>query len=223
MTMKSALLLIVFVSAGFAQGLPCWFSINASGAFGCNALPVISGPAGPSGPVGKAGAPGLAGPAGVTGPQGLQGIPGPIGPAGAPGPQGNKGDPGAVGPSGPSGQMGPQGPPGQPGTAIGLMAVNGQLVPNSALMVSIADEESGKYKFCPSINGTTVFTCSLPFKLSAYTVGMWLIFLADVPCANGPGCSLAVDGNPAAKGFSKGFSAGPHIIFFDGKIWQVLI
>ncbi len=143
-------------------------------------------------------------------------------PAGPAGPAGPPGKNGAVGP------MGPQGPPGNVTAGFGLVATSQGTAVNQAVVLSVDNAEAGLDKFCPSSNGTVAYSCTLSIKSPvAYSRGMTLTLFADVPCT--VGCSLNVN-NLGTKSIYKAdgvtaatVTVGPHIVFFDGTIWRLMI
>ena len=55
---------------------------------------------------------------------------------------------------------------------------------NSAL-ISTHDSVHNNENFCFSANGTTQYTCSLPYKvITAYQTGMTFVLVADAPCSS---------------------------------------
>lgn len=183
-----------------AQSLPCYFSISATGMYGCAPIATVVGPAGKTG---------ATGPAGPTGPQGTQGA---SGVAGAPGPQGPSGPPGAAA---------------SLGVGWGLILdENGKASLNSAVGLSWADAEAGSDKWCVSSNGTFAFTCSL--KVAATAIPRIILLNADVPCPGK--CSLNVnstglqnikvnDGGNTDATFGKGI----RMLTSDGTVWRLLL
>ena len=63
---------------------------------------------------------------------------------------------------------------------------------NSAV-VPTHETVSANENYCHSANGTTAYTCHLPFKaLSGYSIGMTFLLNADATCSTT--CTLNIDG-----------------------------
>jgi len=91
------------------------------------------------GPAGATGATGATGPTGPTGAAGATGAQGPTGATGAQGPTGAQGATGPTGPTGPKGDtvtgpQGPTGPIGPSGATVGVLVVDGFLVPRGSVI-----------------------------------------------------------------------------------------
>lgn len=100
---------------------------------------------------------------------------------------------------------------------------------NSAL-VATHDSVHNNENYCFSTNGTTQYTCRLPYKvITAYQTGMTFVLVADAPCNSF--CSLNVDnaGSVSIKR-SDGITdpggaliAGePQWVFYDGKVFRLM-
>ncbi|HLH00892.1 MAG TPA: hypothetical protein VKX49_31590 [Bryobacteraceae bacterium] len=100
---------------------------------------------------------------------------------------------------------------------------------NSAF-IATHDTVHENENYCNSTNGTSGYTCALPFKrLGSYRAGMTFLLTVDAPCATS--CSLNVDGagvvslkksdgltDPAGM-----IAAGqPQWIFYDGKVFRLV-
>jgi hypothetical protein len=84
--------------------------------------------------------------------------------------------------------------------------------------------------YCNSTNGTSAYTCRLPYKaLGSYRAGMTFLLTADAPCAGS--CSVNIDGLGAVNikkpdgttDPAGAIAAGqPQWIFFDGKVFRLV-
>src|SRR5579863_6607693 len=84
--------------------------------------------------------------------------------------------------------------------------------------------------YCNSTNGTTGYTCRLPFKaLTSYQAGMVFLLTVDAPCTTS--CSLNIDNvglvsvkKPDGTTDPGGtIAAGqPQWIFYDGKVFRLV-
>jgi len=100
---------------------------------------------------------------------------------------------------------------------------------NSAV-ISTHDSVHENENYCFSSNGTTLYSCHIPYKaLSAYQAGMTFVLVADAACS--PSCSLNIDNvGPVTIKKSDGTSdpggtlnAGePQWVFYDGKVFRLL-
>ncbi|HMD47786.1 MAG TPA: hypothetical protein VKG79_01755, partial [Bryobacteraceae bacterium] len=100
---------------------------------------------------------------------------------------------------------------------------------NSAL-VATHDSVHNNENYCFSTNGTTQYTCKLPYKvITAYQTGMTFMLVADAPCNSF--CSLNVDSvGPVNIKRSDGITdpggaliAGePQWVFYDGKVFRLM-
>jgi hypothetical protein len=84
--------------------------------------------------------------------------------------------------------------------------------------------------YCSSANGTTQYTCGLPFRaLTAYRAGMTFVLNVDAPCT--ANCSLNID-NVGLVNIKKidgttdpggALAAGqPQWVFYDGKVFRLM-
>jgi hypothetical protein len=100
---------------------------------------------------------------------------------------------------------------------------------NSA-MVATHDTVHNNENYCSSANGTTQYTCQLPYKVaSAYQPGMTFVIVADTPCI--AACSLSID-SLAAVNLKKSdgttdpggalLAGEPQWIFYDGKVFRLM-
>lgn len=100
---------------------------------------------------------------------------------------------------------------------------------NSAVVATHSTVHNNE-NYCVSTNGTTAYTCHLPYSaLISYRTGMTLTLVTDATCA--AGCTLNVDGagivsikkidgstDPAGT-----LVAGqPQWIFYDGKVFRLM-
>jgi hypothetical protein len=100
---------------------------------------------------------------------------------------------------------------------------------NSAL-ISTHDSVHNNENYCFSANGTTAYTCGMPYKaVTAYQAGMTLVLLTDASCS--AFCSLNIDGvGPVNIKKSDGTSdpggsliAGePQWVFYDGRVFRLM-
>jgi hypothetical protein len=100
---------------------------------------------------------------------------------------------------------------------------------NSAL-IATHDTIHGNESLCLSSNGSTQYSCKLPFKAaSAYQTGMTLVLVANAVCSTA--CSLNVDSlGPVALKKSDGvtdpggaLAAGePQWVFYDGRVFRLM-
>ncbi len=100
---------------------------------------------------------------------------------------------------------------------------------NSAL-VSTHDSVHNNENYCSSTNGTTQYTCRLPFKvITAYQPGMVFVLVADATCS--ASCSLNIDtaGQVAIKKADGrndprgALVAGqPQWVFYDGHVFRLM-
>ena len=100
---------------------------------------------------------------------------------------------------------------------------------NSAF-IATHDTVHENENFCNSTNGTTAYTCGLPFKkLGSYQTGMTFLLSADAPCP--ASCTVNIDGVGAlnikrADGTTDPgglIAAGqPQWIFYDGKVFRLV-
>lgn len=100
---------------------------------------------------------------------------------------------------------------------------------NSAL-ISTHDSVHSNENFCFSTNGTTQYTCTLPYKvISAYQTGMTFVLVADAPCNSY--CSLNIDTvGPVNIKRSDGttdpggalIAGEPQWVFYDGKVFRLM-
>ena len=100
---------------------------------------------------------------------------------------------------------------------------------NSAF-IATHDTVHENENYCNSTNGTTAYTCGLPFKrLGAYRTGMTFLLTVDSACS--PSCTLNID-NAGTVSLKKAdgttdpggiIAAGqPQWIFYDGKVFRVV-
>jgi hypothetical protein len=100
---------------------------------------------------------------------------------------------------------------------------------NSAL-IATHDTVHNNENYCSSSNGTTQYTCNMPYKaVTAYQAGMAFVLVADTTCS--AGCSLNVDSigpvniKKSDGAFDPGgaFIAGePQWVFYDGKVFCLM-
>ncbi|HYL36015.1 MAG TPA: hypothetical protein VEV17_08895 [Bryobacteraceae bacterium] len=100
---------------------------------------------------------------------------------------------------------------------------------NSAF-IATHDTVHANENYCYSTNGTTAYTCSLPFKvLTAYQTGMTFLLFTDQTCASS--CTLKidtlqtvnlkrVDGTTDPGGMLTAFQ--PQWIFYDGRVFRLM-
>jgi hypothetical protein len=100
---------------------------------------------------------------------------------------------------------------------------------NSAL-ISTHDSAHNNENYCFSTNGSTVYTCRMPYKaITAYQTGMAFVLVADATCSSF--CSLNVD-NAGAVNIKKSDGANdpggaliagePQWVFYDGKVFRLM-
>jgi hypothetical protein len=92
------------------------------------------------------------------------------------------------------------------------------------------DSVHGTQNYCTSTTRSTAYACPISSgTIAAYSTGMTLVLLVDVPCANQ--CSLNVDGlGPVSIKRSDGVTdplgtlpAGqPQWVFYDGKVFRLM-
>ena len=97
-------------------------------------------------------------------------------------------------------------------------------------VVATHDTVEQNENYCHSANGTTAYTCRLPFKaLARYQAGITLLLMADATCLES--CSVNVDGVGAvslkrADGTADpggAIVAGqPVWIFYDGQVFRLI-
>jgi hypothetical protein len=100
---------------------------------------------------------------------------------------------------------------------------------NSAVISSVQSSEHGAFNICVAHGGVIAYTCTMPTAALAGGYGpfSWFIFVADVPCT--VSCTLDIDVNgPISIDIQSAmvsaiFNAGAHIVFFDGKVFRLLI
>lgn len=100
---------------------------------------------------------------------------------------------------------------------------------NSAL-VSTHDSVHNNENYCLSTNGTTQYTCRLPYKvIAAYQPGMAFVLVTDAACS--ASCSLNIDALGAVsikkadgRNDPRGaFTAGqPQWVFYDGHVFRLM-
>ena len=100
---------------------------------------------------------------------------------------------------------------------------------NSAF-ISTHDSVHNNENFCFSTNGTTQYTCRLPYKvITAYQAGMTFVLVADAPCSSF--CSLNIDTVGAVNiKRSDGttdpggalIAGEPQWVFYDGKVFRLM-
>jgi hypothetical protein len=100
---------------------------------------------------------------------------------------------------------------------------------NSAV-VSTHDSVHNNENYCLSANGTTSYTCRLPYKtITAYQAGMAFVLLADTTCS--ASCSLNIDnlGLVNIKRSDGTIDPGgalvagePQWVFYDGKVFRLM-
>ncbi len=100
---------------------------------------------------------------------------------------------------------------------------------NSAL-ISTHDSVHNNENYCYSSNGTTLYTCRMPYKvITAYQAGMTLVLVADATCS--ASCSLNIDTvGPVNIKRSDGTTdpggtlvAGePQWVFYDGRVFRLM-
>lgn len=100
---------------------------------------------------------------------------------------------------------------------------------NSAL-ISTHDTVHNNENYCLSTNGTTQYTCRLPYKvITAYQPGMAFVLVADAPCS--ASCSLNVDmagqvsikkadGRNDPRGAL--LAGQPQWVFYDGHVFRLM-
>lgn len=100
---------------------------------------------------------------------------------------------------------------------------------NSAI-VTTHDTIHSNENYCDSANGSTQYSCKLPFKaLPRYVLGMTFLLRADATCS--ASCSLDIDTNgsrnikmPDGTTDPRGaiIAGQPYWIFFDGTVFRLL-
>ena len=96
--------------------------------------------------------------------------------------------------------------------------------------IATHDTVHSNENFCNSTNGTTAYTCRLPFKaLTSYQAGMVFLLTVDAPCTTA--CSMNID-NVGLVSIKKpdgttdpggAIVAGqPQWIFYDGKVFRLV-
>lgn len=100
---------------------------------------------------------------------------------------------------------------------------------NSAV-ISTHDSVHSNENFCVSTNGTTQYTCKLPYKtIASYQTGMTFVLLTDAPCD--AACSLNIDSVGAVtikKSDGTTDPAGtlaagdPQWVFYDGRVFRLM-
>ncbi len=100
---------------------------------------------------------------------------------------------------------------------------------NSAL-IATHDTVHSNENYCHSANGTSAYTCQMPFKsLTAYTIGMTVLLNADTACP--ASCTLNID-NLGALNLKRidgttdpggALTAGqPQWIVYDGRVFRLM-
>jgi hypothetical protein len=100
---------------------------------------------------------------------------------------------------------------------------------NSAL-ISTHDSAHNNENYCFSTNGSTLYTCRMPYKaITAYQTGMAFVLVADATCS--ASCSLNID-NAGAVSIKKSDGANdpggtlnagePQWVFYDGKVFRLM-
>jgi hypothetical protein len=100
---------------------------------------------------------------------------------------------------------------------------------NSAL-ISTHDSAHNNENYCSSTNGTTLYTCRMPYKaITAYQTGMTFVLLADSTCS--ASCALNID-NVGSLNIKRSdgitdpggaFTAGePQWVFYDGTVFRLM-
>jgi hypothetical protein len=100
---------------------------------------------------------------------------------------------------------------------------------NSAV-IATHDSVHNNENYCRSANGTTSYTCRLPYKaIAAYQAGMTFVLLADTTCS--ASCSLNIDnlGLVNIKRSDGSVDPGgalvagePQWVFYDGKVFRLI-
>jgi len=100
---------------------------------------------------------------------------------------------------------------------------------NSAF-ISTHDTMHSNENYCSSTNGTTAYTCRLPFKaLTVYSTGMTFLLSTDLACV--ASCTLNIDnlGLGSLKRLDGTTDPGgvllanqPQWIFYDGKVFRLM-
>jgi len=100
---------------------------------------------------------------------------------------------------------------------------------NSAL-ISTHDSVHNNENYCSSTNGTTLYTCRMPYKvITAYQAGMTFVLVADATCS--ASCSLNVDTvGPVNIKRSDGttdpggtlIAGEPQWVFYDGRVFRLM-
>ncbi len=100
---------------------------------------------------------------------------------------------------------------------------------NSAV-IATHDTVHNNENYCSSTNGTTLYTCQLPYKaLAAYQAGMTFLLVADATCA--ASCMLNIDtvGLRSIKKTDGTTDPGgaliagqPQWVFFDGNVFRLM-
>jgi hypothetical protein len=100
---------------------------------------------------------------------------------------------------------------------------------NSAV-IATHDSVHNNENYCSSSNGSTQYTCSLPYKvITAYQAGMTFLLVADAPCSSS--CSLNID-NAGIVNIKKSDGTAdpggalivgePQWVFYDGKVFRLM-
>jgi hypothetical protein len=100
---------------------------------------------------------------------------------------------------------------------------------NSAL-ISTHDSVHNNENYCFSTNGTTLYTCHLPYKvITAYQAGMAFVLVADATCS--ASCALNID-NVGIVNIKKSdgtsdpggalIAGEPQWVFYDGKVFRLM-
>ncbi len=97
-------------------------------------------------------------------------------------------------------------------------------------LISTHDSVHNNENFCFSTNGTTLYSCGLPYKvITAYQTGMTVVLVADVPCSSS--CSLNIDSvgsvnikrSDGSTDPAGALIAGePQWVFYDGKVFRLM-
>ncbi|HTW63984.1 MAG TPA: hypothetical protein VME17_05175 [Bryobacteraceae bacterium] len=100
---------------------------------------------------------------------------------------------------------------------------------NSSI-ISTHDTVHTNENFCTSTNGTTQYTCHLPYKaLTSYQTGMTFVLDTDAPCT--ASCSLNIDsvGAVSIKRSDGKTDPGPALaagepqwVFYDGNVFRLM-
>lgn len=97
-------------------------------------------------------------------------------------------------------------------------------------LISTHDSIHNNENYCSSTNGTTLYTCRMPYKvITAYQAGMTFVLVADATCS--ASCSLNVDTvGPVSIKRSDGITdpggtliAGePQWVFYDSRVFRLM-